>query len=66
MTVLAELEVIPKEFSKKLSNMVGFRNILVHDYTKIEAEIIVKILKNDLIDFVLFISYINTWMENHK
>lgn len=65
MMLLAELEVIPKKFAKKLCNMVGFRNILVHDYTKIDPEIIIKILKDDLIDFVLFINYMNAWIKDH-
>ncbi len=65
MNLLSEIEVVPKSFSRKLSNMVGFRNILVHDYTKIDPEIIVDILKNGLNDFILFTNYINEWLNKN-
>lgn len=67
MLILSQIGVIPKKFSKKLSKMVGFRNILVHDYTKIDEEIILYILKNELDDFVDYMNYINRWLnENYK
>lgn len=65
MALLSEIEVVPKAFSGKLSNMVGFRNILVHDYTKIDPEIILDILKNDFNDFILFTTYINEWLKKN-
>ncbi|MFH2033576.1 MAG: HepT-like ribonuclease domain-containing protein, partial [Candidatus Margulisiibacteriota bacterium] len=34
LNVLVENKVIPKSFGKKLEGMAGFRNILVHGYTK--------------------------------
>lgn len=47
--------------------MVGFKNILVHDYIKIDEEIILYILKNELDDFVDYMNYINRWLnENYK
>ena len=41
---LSKIGVIPKDFAIDLSKMVGFRNILVHDYAKIDEEIILDIL----------------------
>ncbi len=40
MLLMAEIGVASDTFSKKLANMVGFRNILVHDYIKVDQEII--------------------------
>ncbi|WFA08592.1 DUF86 domain-containing protein [Tissierella sp. Yu-01] len=40
-------------------NMVGLRNILAHEYLKIDKEIIFSILQNNLVDFKKFIVFIN-------
>lgn len=66
MLMMASLGVVSKEFSKKLANMVGFRNILVHDYTKIEPEIILNILNNDITDFVKYTSEVTKWMKSNN
>jgi len=47
--------------------MVGFRNILVHDYTKIDEDMIIYILKNELDDFIKYMDYVDKWLkENYK
>lgn len=67
MITLSQMEVIPEKFSKKLSKMVGFRNILVHDYAKIDEDMIIHILKDELNDFIDYMNYINIWLkENYK
>ncbi len=38
----------------RISGIAGFRNVLVHDYEKIDREIIFEKLKNNLDDFILF------------
>ncbi|WP_227767265.1 type VII toxin-antitoxin system HepT family RNase toxin [Zhaonella formicivorans] len=62
---LGEFGIIPPEFAKKLARMVAFRNILVHDYSKIDDNVIVSILRNDLDDFIEFIKYVNVWLEGN-
>ncbi|MCX7904130.1 MAG: DUF86 domain-containing protein [Caloramator sp.] len=58
--------VIPEEFAKQIVGMASFRNILVHDYTRVDEDIILDILKNRLEDFVQFAQYITKWLEeNH-
>ena len=67
MITLSQIVVIPEKFSKKLSKMVGFRNILVHDYTKIDEDMIIYILKNELEDFIKYMDYVDKWLkENYK
>ena len=34
--------------------MVGFRNILVHDYTRLDPAIVVRVLRDDLEDVSRF------------
>lgn len=48
--VLFEHEIIKAGLQENLSNMAGFRNILVHDYIKLDREIVFEILNNNLND----------------
>jgi uncharacterized protein YutE (UPF0331/DUF86 family) len=52
--VLGENNVLEKKLVDRMEKMAKFRNILVHQYEKIEAEIIVGILKKNLKDFDQF------------
>ena len=61
--VLGNEDIIPQRFAKQISNMISFRNILVHDYMKIDEEIIINVLKNNLDDFAKFMNYINQWIK---
>lgn len=66
MLKMSDLGVVSEKFSKKLANMAGFRNILVHDYTKIDEEIIINILKNDINDFIKYTVDVRNWMEDNN
>ena len=49
--VLHENGLLPKHLFAKMEKMTKFRNIVVHHYDSIDAEIVVSILKRDLDDF---------------
>ena len=49
--VLHEENVLGEELCKTMEKMAKFRNIVVHSYDKVDAEIVVKILRNHLDDF---------------
>jgi uncharacterized protein YutE (UPF0331/DUF86 family) len=52
--ILGKSGIIPHELARTLQGMVGFRNILVHEYQKLDIGIMVDIIENrlrDLIDF---------------
>jgi len=49
-TVLYENKVIGEETCRSMVKMAKFRNIVVHDYARIDPGIVVGILKNDLND----------------
>lgn len=48
--ILFENKIINNNLKENLSNMAGFRNILVHDYTNLDREIVYEILNNNLKD----------------
>jgi len=52
--VLGENNLLDKKIVDRMEKMAKFRNILVHQYEKIEAEIIVGILKKKFGDFDQF------------
>lgn len=58
--VLAENNVLSMEILSNLQKMAQFRNVLVHDYAKIDPEIVFVILKKDLTDIQEFIQDINS------
>lgn len=65
MLKMSELDVVTVTFAKRLANMAGFRNILVHDYTKIEPQVILKILEEGINDFTQYAREVYKWMETN-
>jgi cytoskeletal protein RodZ len=56
--------VISSVLLPSLSKMAQFRNILVHDYAKIEPDIIYSILKNNVTDLQKFIKEIDKALKS--
>jgi len=56
--VLYENRLIDIELKDSLCNMAGFRNILVHDYLKLDKEIVYNVINNNLKDLEVFINII--------
>ena len=48
--ILGEAGVLPQELAAALAKMVGFRDILVHDYAKLDPAIVVRALTTNLED----------------
>lgn len=59
-TVLHENNVLSKNVVSTMHNMVGFRNIVIHLYEKIDLEIVYGIYKRHLNDFDSFASEISS------
>ena len=52
--ILHRLGIIPETLSERLRKAVGFRNVAVHEYEKIDWEIVYKIITERLDDFRQF------------
>ena len=52
--VLGENQFIEKPLATSLSQVAKFRNIVVHDYDRVDGEIVIGILRSRLQDFELF------------
>ena len=64
--VLHENGALPVELFAKMEKMAKFRNIVVHHYDSIDAEIVVEILKRDLDDFAGFQAAIISLLEQDE
>ena len=61
--VLAEEEVVPEDLLSTLVDMARFRNLMVHDYARIDDAKVYTILKQRLSDFDTFARAISTYVE---
>jgi uncharacterized protein YutE (UPF0331/DUF86 family) len=53
-SVLAEKGIVGNNLSQSLEKMAKFRNVVVHDYDRVDAEIVIGILRKNLDDFIKF------------
>ena len=60
--VLFENKVIGAQLKENLCNMASFRNILVHDYIRLNRLAVYDIINNNLKDIEKFISIIATYL----
>ena len=54
VSVLCEKKIIPENLAGKISKMIGIRNILVHEYGKIDRGKIYEILQENITDIEEF------------
>lgn len=63
INILGEAGIIPGEFAHYFSPVAGFRNILVHEYAKIDLTEVHRHLQKDLVDFDKFAKYISEYLN---
>jgi uncharacterized protein YutE (UPF0331/DUF86 family) len=56
--ILKEENIIDTDLCSRLINMTGFRNVVAHDYEKINYTIVFKVLHDGLIDIEEFLTHI--------
>jgi len=68
--VLHDEKIVDDKLFNALGKMAKFRNIVVHHYDKVDAEIVIGILRKDLRDFTSYkdaiISFLKSDPENKK
>lgn len=57
------LGLIPAEFAEGFSSLAGFRNVLVHEYAKVDPSEVCRNLKEGLADFERFAEYVRLFLE---
>ena len=61
--ILSEAKIIPKAYAETMTSMIGFRNLLVHDYASINLNMVYEYLQTRLSDFEVFMKHIAKWLE---
>jgi uncharacterized protein YutE (UPF0331/DUF86 family) len=64
--VLLEEKILDRKLYTIMEKIAKFRNIVVHHYDKVDAEIVTAIVKNDLGDFVNYKKAIIQFLEKDK
>lgn len=62
-TILNEEEIVPNDLLPTLLNMCGFRNLIVHDYARIDDAAVFGVLKHRLGDFDRFAQAVVEFLE---
>ena len=61
--LLSSNELIQAETARRMRNMIGFRNIAIHDYQALNLDIVVNIVLHRLDDFKDFVSEVDNKKE---
>lgn len=56
--ILNEENIISKKLTEKMAGMVGFRNVIAHDYEKVNYDIVYDVLQNKLKDIKEFLEIV--------
>ncbi|MBI3887758.1 DUF86 domain-containing protein, partial [Candidatus Microgenomates bacterium] len=56
--LLAELDIYPKDFAEKISQSVGLRNILVHEYQELDEKILYDAISECFEEYTKYCKYI--------
>jgi len=62
--ILSELGILPADLLSSMEKMAKFRNIVVHQYEKVDPIIVIGILKNHRQDFQKFQHAITEYMKS--
>ena len=62
--ILKDNSIIEDSLSINMQRMVGFRNIAIHDYKRLNVSIIESIIENNLEDFRMFINSVLKYMND--
>lgn len=61
--LLEDLGVYPREFAEKISESAGLRNILVHEYTKLDEKKFYRSIKDCYRDYTQYCRYIIDYLD---
>ena len=64
--VLQENNIINKNLYQSLEKIAKFRNLIVHNYDRIDPAFIISILRNNLNDFTNYKDSILKWMDRAR
>ncbi|PQP34873.1 DUF86 domain-containing protein [Desulfobacteraceae bacterium SEEP-SAG9] len=64
--ILADSNILENSLFNSLAKMTKFRNVIVHQYEKVDPEIVIGILRKNLNDFALFKGAIVRYLKTQE
>lgn len=61
--LLYQNSVLTESLNRKMKNMIGLRNVAVHDYQELNLAIVENVIKHHLSDFELFIEEVKAFYK---
>ena len=61
--ILNEEGIVSDDLLPDLTNMVGFRNLIVHDYARIDDRLVYTVLQDHVADFGRFAASVAAFLE---
>jgi uncharacterized protein YutE (UPF0331/DUF86 family) len=61
---MGERDIVPRDFARAIRPMAGFRNLLVHAYTRVDAARMHQALQTHLDDFETFARHIQRYLDH--
>lgn len=61
--ILSKMNIFPADFAAEISKSVGLRNILAHNYHKLDEEIFYNSIKSCLTDYTRYCEYILKFID---
>ena len=65
-SILYQKKIISEDLYSRLEGLIGFRNILVHEYGKVDREKVYRFLMDRLVDFEIFKKEILRFLEEES
>ncbi len=65
IAILEDQKVLPSDFVHRLAGIAGFRNILIHDYVKIDRARVYDYLQKNLPQFEAYLRYVRRYIQKH-
>lgn len=62
---MGEFKILPIDLTKKLASSTGLRNKLVHEYEKIDDNLLYLEAKKNLKNYLEYVKLINEYLENN-
>jgi uncharacterized protein YutE (UPF0331/DUF86 family) len=61
--LLVQEQIIPADLGPKLEKMIGLRNLIIHEYLRLDLERIYQIVHSELEDLAQFAQHITEFLE---
>lgn len=64
--ILASEHIVTHELADRLKRMVGFRNVLVHEYQEFDVRVMKDVIEHRLDDLIAFTNCVMDYMKQQK